>query len=229
MPAPAFRGINSGRRRTALCEERSKSKVKASRHRQAKKNPKRKEFLMKTGSPKKTYSKRMIVLAALVMATALVLSTPMAEAKKKLHVVHCNQNACIGTNGNDQLIGTDLGQIIAGREGNDVYKGNGGGGDLLVDGSTTSNDTYVFKGPDLGNNFIQDCGGNSDTVDLSSTSFRLHENVTIIRKDDFGGGCSVMSADDLTLTSPDGTVEVVDQFGVGKVDKIKFADGTLTF
>jgi Ca2+-binding RTX toxin-like protein len=92
-------------------------------------------------------TKRMVVLAMLVMAAVLVLSAPMAEAKKKHHhVVHCDQSVCIGTAGNDHLIGTDRGQIIAGGEGNDVYEDKGGF-DELLDSSTTSNDTYVFKGP----------------------------------------------------------------------------------
>jgi Ca2+-binding RTX toxin-like protein len=183
----------------------------------------------KIRSPKKTYLRRVFVLAALVMAAVFVLSAPMADAKKKkLHVVRCAANPCVGTTGNDRLIGTDLGETILGFGGNDVYEGNGGGDDL-GDGSVTSSDTYVFKGPDLGNSFVTDCGGSSDTVDLSSTSFRLLDNVTITR-DNFSGACGgAASADDLTLSGPEGTVKIVDQYGVGKVEKIKFANGTLTF
>lgn len=195
---------------------------------------------MKTGSPKKTYSRRMIVLAALVMATGLGLSAPMAEAKKRHHhrhpafnVVQCPTEGsirCVGTDGNDHLIGRAAGfaDLITGKEGNDVYEGNGGH-DELTDVSTTSSDTYVFKGPDLGLNRVEDCGGSSDTVDLSSTSFRLLDNVTITRQNALDD-CPGASADDLTLSDPaGGTVEIIDQYGVGKVEKIKFANGTLTF
>ena len=181
----------------------------------------------------------MVVLAALVMATVLVFCAPMADARKKhLHVVRCPTEAdgfsCIGTAGNDHLVGrAGTFDVIRGQEGNDVYEGNGGsfGRDFLLDESTTSSDTYVFKDPDLvGDSFIDDCGGGSDTVDLSSTSFRLLDNVTISRQNDAQSLCpGATDADDLTLTGPEGTVEIIDQYGVGKMEKIKFANGTLTF
>ena len=106
----------------------------------------------KTESAKKTYSRRaFVVWAALVVAAVLVLSAPMAQARKKHHrppalnTVQCpNQGdsvTCNGTAGNDHLIGrAGTSDDIFGKEGNDVYEGKGGG-DLLVDSSTTSNDT----------------------------------------------------------------------------------------
>ena len=189
---------------------------------------------MKTRSPKTTYSGRMVVLATLVMATVLVLSAPMADARKKHHhVVQCptggSSFSCNGTAGNDHLIGrAGTRDLIFGKEGNDVYEGNGGPGDELIDVSTTSSDTYVFKGPDLGNNFVEDCGGAMDIVNLSSTSFRLLDNVAISRQDNFTNTCNGTTVDDLILTGPGGTVEIVD-FGSGSIEQIKFANGTLTF
>ena len=192
---------------------------------------------MKTRSPKKTYRRRVVVLAALVMVALLVLSAPMAEAKKKHHhrppapafnVVQCTANPCVGTAGNDRLIGRGgTFDAVFGKEGNDVYEGNGGG--ELIDSSTISSDTYVFKGSDLGATFVEDCGGGADTVDLSSTSFRLLDNATIFRVDNFDNTCNGTNADDLILSGPEGLVEIVDHYGTGKVEKVKFANGTLTF
>jgi Ca2+-binding RTX toxin-like protein len=190
---------------------------------------------VKARSPKKTYSGRMVVLATLVMATVLVLSAPMADARKKHHhVVQCptggSSLSCVGTAGNDHLIGrAGTRDLIFGKEGNDVYEGNGGLGDELIDVSTTSSDTYVSKGPDLGTTFVEDCGGSSDTVDLSSTSFRLLDNATISRQDNFTNTCNGTNVDDLILSGPEGYLEIVDQYGTGKVEKIKFANGALTF
>ena len=188
----------------------------------------------------------MLVSAALVMAALLVLGAPMAEAKKKDHhrhpafnVVQCPTEAddfsCVGTAGNDHLIGrAGTFDVIRGGEGNDLYEGNGGDGvsgrDFLVDESTTSNDTYVFKSPTFGTGaHVIDCGGGSDIVDLSSTSFRLLDNVTIIRQNSLTGCAGAPAADDLDLIGPEGTVRIIDQYGVGKVETIKFANGTLTF
>jgi hypothetical protein len=55
--------------------------------------------------------------------------------------------------------------------------------------ATTGSDTYVFKGPDnFGEDTVQDCGGNSDSVKVSSTSFKLFDDdITVQRPNTYGG------------------------------------------
>src|SRR5215212_4299289 len=104
--------------------------------------------------------KRMTILLALVMAVVLVLSAPMAEAKKKkkksspaFEVVKCptepDKETCIGTSSDDYLRGK-AGEVdrLQGKEGNDVYDGQGGSktaGDRWEDESLTSNDYYLIS------------------------------------------------------------------------------------
>ncbi len=190
--------------------------------------------------------KRTMVLVTLLMAAVLVLSAPMAEAKKKkkkrhpvptYNVVQCptstsNNFVCDGTPGNDYLIGGPASRspygetdYIYGEEGVDVYNG-GGGGDVLTDNSTASNDRYVFPstefslpGPiSLGFAMIQDKGGSADVLDLGS----YHST-------DFARSRAQYNIRTLHLEGPGARdISVYDFFTTNSIDSIKFSDRTIT-
>jgi hypothetical protein len=131
-------------------------------------------------------------MAVALLAVAGVMLGSTAEAKKnRINVVRCPTEAdgftCIGTNGRDRLLRTDSFDSMNGKGGSDIYEGRGGN-DSLIDASTTGSDTYVFKGTDnFGEDTVQDCGGNSDSVNVSSTSFKLFDdNITVQRPNTYG-------------------------------------------
>ena len=166
-------------------------------------------------------SRRVVGLLLLAIAATLLVSvalgTPEAEAKKKINVVICSSTDffCEGTEGRDRLVGTSSPDEIFGDEGNDVYEGKGGS-DLLNDFSTTSNDTYTGYEPGFGNDTIRDFGGNADFLDLGS--LRLADDVSLIRQ-----------GDDLVLDGPGvDNVTIRNHFRDGRIEKIKFANVTLT-
>ncbi|MCA1716719.1 MAG: hypothetical protein LC781_07605 [Actinobacteria bacterium] len=180
----------------------------------------------------------VVLMAAIVVlsgpvAEVLDLPAPTAEAKKKhkkkkkknrprppaFNVVQCPNDAdCFGTDLNDFLVGTDLDKEISGKEGNDVYLGNGGD-DVLFDSSLTSNDVYTGYEPNFtgfGNDEIIDNGGSADFLDLSS--LRMLDDVTLIRIDQA-----------LSLDGPGiNDITITDHFGEGRIETIKFANATLT-
>lgn len=153
---------------------------------------------------------------------------PEAEAKKKkkINVVTCNttDTFCSGTDGRDRMVGTDIGDAMLGEGGNDVYQGNGGN-DVLFDLSPTSSDAYTgyatsFTG--FGIDSINDGGGGSDFLDLGS--LKMLDDVALVRRDVSGS-----DDDDLLLDGPGGNdISITDHFGQGRIEKIKFANGTLT-
>ena len=184
--------------------------------------------------------KRTIILVALLMAVVLVLSAPMAEAKKRHHAlnkVRCpnstsNNVGCDGTRGNDYLIGGPASRspygatdYIYGWEGDDVYKG-GNGGDVLTDNSTKSNDRYLFPstefslpGPiSLGFTSIQDFGGSADVINLSS-----------YKSTDFTWSHFSGNTRTLHLDGPGARdINVYDFFTTNSIDTFKFSDRTIT-
>ncbi len=167
----------------------------------------------------------LLVLAA-VLVLGVALAAPDADAKKKkrINVVQSvTGQFCEGTEGRDRLVGTDESDIVLGKGGKDVYQGNGDGDDpdFFDDTSTTSNDTYISFGKDR----ITDFGGPADVLDLSS--LRLIDEVTFTRSNitSFPG---TPPADELVLNGPTGNgVFITDHFGRGRIETIKFANGTI--
>jgi len=169
----------------------------------------------------------VLALAALLVLSA-ALGAPKAEAKKKkkqINVVTCKttDTFCSGTDGRDRMVGTSSGDSIFGEGGNDVYRGNGGN-DLLLDFSPTSSDTYTGYAAsftNFGTDSINDNGGNSDFLDLGS--LRLADDISLVRQRDADG------SDNLFLDGPGGNdVRIQDHFGQGRIEKIKFANATVT-
>ena len=184
--------------------------------------------------------KRTMILVALLMAAVLVLSAPMAEAKKRhptLNKVRCptstsNNFVCEGTRGKDYLIGGSASRspygetdYIYGEEGGDVYNG-GGGGDVLTDNSTTSNDRYLFpstefslSGPiSLGYAQIQDFGGSTDVLNLS-----------FYKSDDFTRSQYQHNPRTLRLDGPGARdIHIYDFFTTNSIDYFKFSDRIIT-
>ena len=173
--------------------------------------------------------RRWAILLALIMAVTLVLSAPMAEAKKhkkkKKHrtptyvTVQCPNRSdgitCVGTTSNDYLVGTNSYDYIQGRAGNDLYDSKGGS-DYLYDNSTTSNDYYYESVRDFGNLYIQDNGGRVDVLDLSrryaSSDFDLYR-----------------SGYDLVLDGPgSNNVRIINFFYRDSIDYFVFSDRTIT-
>ena len=191
--------------------------------------------------------KRTMILVALLMAAVLVLSAPMAEAKKKhkkkkghpvpaLNVVQCsnspdNNYTCNGTPGNDYLVGGPASRspngetdYMYGGEGDDVYDG-GGGGDVLTDNSTTSNDRYPLPSTEvsspspisLGVAYIQDFGGSADVLDLGS-----------YKSTDFARSHFQYNPRTLRLDGPGARdIHIYDFFTTNSVDYFKFSDRTI--
>jgi len=175
-------------------------------------------------------ARRVMGLLVLAVAAALVLSAALgadADAKKKkknINVVQCvinSEGTCFGTDGKDLMVGADSApeEEIFGGEGSDVYQGNGGN-DILSDSSLTSNDIYTGYDPSFtgfGLDEIIDDGGSADFLDLGS--LRLLDDVKVITNND----------DDLILDGPgDNDIFIDAHFGQGRIEKIKFANGTIT-
>lgn len=184
--------------------------------------------------------KRTMILVTLLMAAVLVLSAPVAEARKRHHALHkvqCPNSTsdnltCDGTRGNDYLIGGPASRspygatdYIYGGEGDDVYKG-GNGADVLTDDSTKSNDRYLFPSTEfslpgpitLGFASIQDFGGSADVLNLSSyksTDFALSH---------FYGNTRTLHLDGPGARD----INVYDFFTTNSIDTFKFSDRTIT-
>ena len=158
----------------------------------------------------------MLVLAlAAALVAGAALSTPDAEAKKKkkINVVQCAGlgQRCDGTERSYRLVGTIFGENISGGEGNDVYEGNGGDASFS-DSSPTSGDTYQANGADD----ILRNGGKSDFLDLGF--LMLGDDLGFIRQNN-----------NLVLDGPGGNDVFIERhFGVGRIEKIKFANATIT-
>lgn len=179
-----------------------------------------------------TISRRMIILTALSMALAILLSVAGlddAEAQKStgLNAVQCptgggsSADECVGTRVGDRLIGRNGAyDYIKGAGGNDIYNGKGGC-DALQDANPTSSDRYLVSVKDFCNNgistlSIQDSGGRSDTLDLSrfykSTDFAFSEAYVHLNMD--GPGVN--------------DVSIYNFFTTDSIEFFKFSDKTLT-
>ena len=182
--------------------------------------------------------KRTMILVALLMAVVLVLSAPMAEAKKKHHAlnkVRCpNQTydnyTCKGTAGKDRLVGGPADRSpygahdqMYGKEGDDVYMG-GNGRDIFTDESITSNDRYVLPSTEFSFDstssfvytWVKDWGGSADVLDLSSYRYDDFERRNWLSRDLYLEG--------------DGARDIlIDGFFVSNtIDYFKFSDRTVT-
>jgi hypothetical protein len=180
-------------------------------------------------------ARRTIGLLALAIAALLVLAAPLGvpeadakKKKKKINVVQCQPNSetgndCFGTQGRDRMVGTDSGENIFGQGGNDVYQANGGK-DNMFDTSLTSSDTYTGYSASFTffSDRIKDDGGSSDFLDLGS--LRALDDIALVRIDD-----PDPNPDNLFLDGPGfNDILIVDHFGQGRIEKIKFANGTIT-
>jgi len=165
------------------------------------------------------------IAALLVLSAALGAEADAKKKKKKFNVVTCNttETFCSGTDGKDRLVGTDIRDTIFGEGGNDVYQGNGGN-DVLIDFSPTSSDSYTGYAASVtgfGTDSINDGGGSSDFLDFGT--LRLADDISLVRQGDTDG------SDNLFLDGPGGNdVRIQDHFGQGRIEKIKFANGTVT-
>lgn len=171
----------------------------------------------------------LLVLAlAALLALSAALGAPEAKAKKKkkINTVTCNttDTFCSGTDGRDRLVGTNIRDTMLGEGGADIYRGNGGN-DSLLDFSPTSSDTYTGYAANptgFGSDSINDGGGGSDFLDLGS--LKALDDVALIRRDVSG-----TDEDDLLLDGPgENDVSVTDHFGQGRIEKIQFANATVT-
>jgi hypothetical protein len=186
--------------------------------------------------------KNLIVLVALVMVAVVAyeaLDASDAEAGKRRHpsppnynFVLCptNQNPCAGTPSADLMVGAAGYEWLKGGEGNDIYMSSPGGGDVYDDESTTSNDLYGgFQNGQFGTDVIDDRGG-VDKVDLStsvsayaSTDFTFHNWVDA----DSDGVADDLQMDEKNFGADDHLI-VIDHFGSGRIEYIKFTDTTLS-
>jgi hypothetical protein len=175
-------------------------------------------------------ARKMAGLLVLAIAVLMVLSASLgadadAKKKKKINVVTCNttDTFCSDTDGRNRLLGTNIRDTMLGEGGNDVYQGNGGN-DVLLDFSPTSSDTYTGYATNVtsfGTDSIDDNGGNSDFLDLGS--LRMADDISLVRQGDTDG------SDNLFLDGPGGNdVRIQNHFGQGRIEKIKFANGTIT-
>jgi len=177
-----------------------------------------------------TINRRIVTLSALLMAliilsSAVGLDDAEAKKRKKLNVVQCptggSSTQCVGTSASDRLIGRDgTYDYIQGGEGNDTYDGQGGG-DAWEDGSFTSSDRYLVSVKDfnsVGISFlsIQDNGGSKDILDLSrfykSTDFQFSKAYIHLNMD--GPGVN--------------DVSIYNFFTTDSIDVFRFSDKTLT-
>jgi len=152
------------------------------------------------------------------------------ERRQEFNVVQCptggSSTECVGTSARDALIGRDgTYDNIKGGEANDTYNGKGGC-DALEDASLTSSDRYLVSVKDFCNVgisslSIQDNGGNSDTLDLSSfyksTDFQFSKGFTNLHMD----GPGVNDIDILNFFTTDSSV-------TDSIESFKFSDKTLT-
>jgi hypothetical protein len=164
------------------------------------------------------------LLALLMLSTTLAV--PDAEArKKKINTVQCVVGqTCEGTDGRDRLLGTDSSDQMVGKGGKDIYRSNGeeDDPDFLDDRSTVSSDAYFVFGGD----FVTDLGGPADVLDLGS--LRLFDDVTFTRSN-FVTVPGTPPADELRLLGPPGnSVLIVDHFGRGRIETLRFANGTVS-
>jgi hypothetical protein len=190
-----------------------------------------------------TTIKKTIVGAAAAITSVLALSTlatPDAEAKKnqellplpKYNLVQCVNHFCDGTDGRDRLVGTAEREYAQGKEGNDLYDTKGGPShnerDYSSDFSATSNDSYLVPSNQFGHMAIDDFGGSSDVIDLSSYNFA---DFDFLKYDDEGQGTP---ANDLLINGPGSRlVTIIDHFDVGTdggktIETFKFKDGNRT-
>lgn len=178
----------------------------------------------------------MMILVTLLMVV-LVLSAPMAEAKKRhaLNKVQCptetyDNYTCEGTRGKDRLVGGPASRSpygahdqMYGKGGDDVYQG-GDGPDVFTDESLTSNDRYVFPSTEFSFSsnssftyaWIRDWGGSADVLDLRA-----------YRYDDFDRRNWLSR--DLYLEGDGARDILIDGFFVSNtIDSFKFSDRTVT-
>ena len=193
--------------------------------------------------------RRIAICFALGVAAVLVLSAfaaPDADARKRnqprINTISCPTfdgspgTVCQGTNGRDLLIGTREANFILGRGGDDIYVSRGSNQDnnfpdVLVDSDEDSNDYYYFGDtPNIGVVFIDDAGGDSDTLDLRSYST---DDIADVDSANRGGDPDEL---DLVITfNNGGRVVVFDYYGStdsetgsGFIETIIFSDETFS-
>jgi hypothetical protein len=184
------------------------------------------------------YDRGMLVLVALSMAVVLVLGAlgvSDADAKKKppdYNLVYCGAfDACFGTPSADLILGqsnaeTDE-ETLSGGGGGDIYITNGGNFDEYIDESTSSDLYEGFLNGEFGAAKIDDRGG-LDRIDLSTNvSAYASTDVTFLKTDRDGDGAE----DDLNINEVnfggEDDIYVIDHFGIGRIEYIKFTDTTL--
>ncbi len=110
-------------------------------------------------------------------------------------------------------------------EGNDIYDGKGGQ-DFWTDYSTSSSDTYLVPAPPSYYEFawsLEDFGGSYDVLDL-----RYEDSTRVFGwvREDRRGNDGVRES--LYISMPTRSITIVDYFGSGAIEFIRFRDKILT-
>ncbi len=125
------------------------------------------------------------------------------------------------------MVGAAGNEVLEGAGGNDIYMGNGGDSDSYIDESTSSDLYGGFVNGQFGEELIVD-GGGLDRVDLSTNTSAYASTDFTFHQIDFDGDGA---ADDLNISEKnfgnDDDIIVLNHFGSGRIEYIKFTDTTL--
>ena len=185
--------------------------------------------------------KKLIVLVTLVMVAVLAfeaLDASDADAKKKkrrppappnYNLVFCPAGStCNGTPSADLMLGNAGNEVMKGAAGNDIYMGSDSGFDNYVDESTSSDLYAGFLNGQFDYEIIDDRGG-VDKVDLSTNvSAYASTDFQFFKVDlDSDGAADDLQMDELNFGNDD-DIFVLNHFGSGRMEYIKFSDKTLS-
>jgi Ca2+-binding RTX toxin-like protein len=141
----------------------------------------------------------------------LVSFSPVQFQTVETDVLRGIQNIT-GSNHNETIIGNEQDNVLDGRGGNDILIG-GGGNDTLLGGS--GDDTYSFTGSTpFGNDRIEDTSGN-DTIVINNVPQTINSiGISVLQISASHVG------NDLLITVPLGTIDVVNHFAGEQVENI---------
>jgi hypothetical protein len=188
--------------------------------------------------------RKLIVLVGLVMVAvvafeALDLSDADASSAPppppKYNFVLCPSvepvpatTPCKGTPSADIMVAANGNQIVQGAAGNDIYMGSANGGDKYGDFSTSSDLYGGFWNGQFGSEIIEDRGG-LDRVDLSmnSSSYASYDFQFAKVDRDADGAKDDLLMGEINFGGDD-KIHVLNHFGGGRIEYIKFRDKTLS-
>lgn len=150
---------------------------------------------------------------------------------------------CAGTSQADLLVGTNDGDEMDAKEGDDKYLGKddfrsdgANSSDYFLDSSTSSNDTYVVRPPkttgDQVDDNVIDMGGSADRLDLKPFRYRA---AYVSRIDWDGHASNGAEALEIRLRHHKSgkfvgyvTIHGASNGGVGAIERIEFANRTIS-